>query len=205
MSTKLNETLQPPQIISLAKALSRLGWGGLLAQVLMGAIPFIVMVYTLAFDGPWAQEASGGGLPFVQTFSTIDLLLLVFIVGWFFRYTRIAKRIRTTPERMSMVGIRRTVWIGLITTTLAILFSMLVLVFEVGNMLFFFLSAPQAGMPTFQTTVDGVASWVSAVDMINLMSLVLTLGGEILALIFGLFLLARIMQIQIISTETPRD
>jgi hypothetical protein len=69
-----------------------------------------------------------------------------------------------------------------------------VLLFEVGTLLFYFLSAPQAGLPTVQTTTTGVASWVSAVDMMNLMAVILTLGGEIFALIFGLLLLFRTMQ-----------
>jgi hypothetical protein len=42
------------------------------------------------------------------------------------------------------------------------------------------------GLPTFQTTLDGFASWGSAVDMINLLPMVVTLGGEIFAIIFGL-------------------
>jgi len=62
----------------------------------------------------------------------------------------------------------------------------------VGTLLFYFLSAPQAGLPTFQTTVDGFASWVSAEDLINLLSMVMTLGGEVFAIIFGLLLLYRI-------------
>jgi hypothetical protein len=77
----------------------------------------------------------------------------------------------------------------------AILFSMLVLLLEVGTLLFYFLSAPQAGVPTVQTTGAAVATWVSAVDMMNLMSVILTLGGEIFALIFGLLLLFRTIQV----------
>ena len=73
---------------------------------------------------------------------------------------------------------------------------MLVLLFEVGTLLFYFLSAPQAGIPTLQTTAGAaVATWVSAVDMMNLMSVILTLGGEIFALIFGLLLLFRTIQV----------
>jgi hypothetical protein len=72
---------------------------------------------------------------------------------------------------------------------------MLILLFEVGTLLFYFLSAPQAGLPTLQTTGDSFATWVSAIDMMNLLSLILTLGGEIFALIFGLLLLFRTMQV----------
>lgn len=190
MPENMTESLQPPKTDRVAKAFSRYGWGGLWSLVLMGAIPVIIMVYTFIFsDKPSGSHRSG--LPLVQFFSTVGLMLLVFITFWFYRYTRIAKRLLGPAARPSEASLRRTVWTGLVATTLALLFSMLVLLFEVGTLLFYFLSAPQAGLPTIQTTVDGFASWVSAVDMINLLSMILTLGGEIFALIFGLLLLFR--------------
>ena len=82
----------------------------------------------------------------------------------------------------------------MVAASIAILFSMVVLLLEVGTLLFYFLSAPQAGVPTVQTTGAAVATWVSAVDMMNLLSVILTLGGEIFALIFGLLLLFRTLQ-----------
>jgi hypothetical protein len=170
-----------------------MGWCGFWALVVMGALPLIIMVYTFVFTGR-PSGSSRSGLPFVQFFSTVGLLLSVFIALWFYRYTRIAKRIQDPASRPSESSLRRTVWTGLVATNLAILFSMFVLLFEVGTLLFYFLSAPQAGLPTVQTTTTGVASWVSAVDMMNLMAVILTLGGEIFALIFGLLLLFRTMQ-----------
>lgn len=193
MSRNLTERLDPTEIDALANAFSRLGWGGLLVQIMMGAIPFAIMVYTVVFNAP-GPEGSGSALPFVQNFSTIDLVLLVFIVLWFYRYTRIGRRIRRAPSRVTISGAQRSVWIGIIGATLAILFSMLVLLFEVGNMLFRFLAAPQAGIAAIQR-MDAMASWVSAIDMMNLLSLILTLGGEILALAFGQVLLFRTSQL----------
>jgi hypothetical protein len=194
MLEKLTESLQTSETDSLEKAFSRLGWCGFWALVVMGAIPIIIMVYTFVFTGrPSGSPRSG--LPFVQFFSTVGVLLSVFIALWFYRYTRIAKRIQDPASRPSESSLRRTVWTGLVATNLAILFSMLVLLFEVGTLLFYFLSAPQAGLATVQTTVDGLASWVSAIDIMNLMAVILTLGGEIFALIFGLLLLSRTMQL----------
>ncbi len=47
-----------------------------------------------------------------------------------------------------------------------------------------------------QTTSSGeLASWVSAVDMTSLMSLILTSGAEVWALMLGLLLLARTTRI----------
>jgi hypothetical protein len=186
---------------SLARAFSRWGWSGFWALLGMGSVPFIIMVYTFFFS----DTSSGGlrsGLPLVHFLASFGLLLLVFLALWFYRYTRIAKRIHDPARRPSASSLRRTVWTGVVTTNLAILFSMLVLLFEVGTMLFHFLSAPQAGLPTIQTTTD-VPSWVSTVDMLNLMSVILSLGGEIFALIFGLLLLFRTLQETAQSTVAP--
>jgi hypothetical protein len=121
---------------------------------------------------------------------------MVFLTLWFHRYTRIAQQLQDPASRPSESSLRRTVWTGVMAASIAILFSMLVLLFEVGTLLFYFLSAPQAGIPTLQTTAgSAVATWVSAVDMMNLMSVILTLGGEIFALIFGLLLLFRTIQV----------
>jgi len=77
--------------------------------------------------------------------------------GRFYRYTRIAKRIHDPVKRPYESSLRRTVWTGVVATNLAILFSMIVLSFEVGTLLFYFLSAPQAGLPTVQTTTEAAS------------------------------------------------
>jgi hypothetical protein len=185
------DSLLPTQTDRVARAFLRYGQGGFWSLVLMGAIPVIIMLYTFIFsDRPSGTNRSG--LPFVHFFSTMGLALLVFITYWFYRYIQIGKRLQAPGAELNETSLRRSVGTGLAATSLALVFSFLVMLFEVGTLLFYFLSAPQAGLPTFQTTVDGFASWVSAVDMINLLSMVMTLGGEIFAIIFGLLLLYRI-------------
>jgi hypothetical protein len=194
MLEELTETLRSSRTETLAKAFSRWGRSGFWALVVMGAIPLAITVYTLVFsDRPAGSTRSG--LPLVQFFSTAGLVLLVFLTLWFHRYTRIAQRLLDPASRPSDASLRKTVWTGVVAASSAILFSMLVLLLEVGTLLFYFLSAPQAGVPTVQTTGAAVATWVSAVDMMNLMSVILTLGGEIFALIFGLLLLFRTIQV----------
>jgi len=193
MLEELTESLRPSRTETLAKAFSRWGRSGFWALVVMGALPLIIMVYTFVFTGQPAGSARSG-LPLVQFFSTAGLLLLVFLALWFHRYTRIAARLQDPAKRPSAASLRKTVWTGVVAASIAILFSMLVLLLEVGTLLFYFLSAPQAGVPTVQTTGAAVATWVSAVDMMNLLSVILTLGGEIFALIFGLLLLFRTIQ-----------
>ena len=69
-------------------------------------------------------------------------------------------------------------------SSLGAVFSMVVLILEVGQLLFYFLAAPQGGIPAIQTTpgtVGGAASWVSTVDVASLMALLLTLTAEVVA------------------------
>jgi len=68
---------------------------------------------------------------------------------------------------------------------------MLVILFEVAELLIYFLRAPQAGVPVIQTTGGGQASWVSAADIMHLMALVVTTFGEFTVLALSLWLLFR--------------
>ena len=101
MLEKLTESLQTSETDSLDKSFSRMGWCGFWALVVMGALPLIIMVYTFVFTGR-PSGSSRSGLPFVQFFSTVGLLLSVFIALWFYRYTRIAKRIQDPASRPSL-------------------------------------------------------------------------------------------------------
>ena len=85
-----------------------------------------------------------------------------------------------------------TVWTGLVASGLGIVFLLVVMLAEVGQLLFYFLSAPQGGIPTLQTTPSSLGgSWVSAVDLASLMALVLMLAAEVLATMLGMWLLFR--------------
>jgi len=123
-------------------------------------------------------------------------LLAVFLAFWFHRYTRIALRLQDPESRPSDTSLRRTVWTGVTAASLAILFSMFVLLFEVGALLLSLLSAPSTGISSVEPAGVPVANLVSAVDMMNLMSVILSLGGKICALIMGLLLLFRTIQAQ---------
>jgi hypothetical protein len=82
---------------------------------------------------------------------------------------------------------------------------MVVLILEVGQLLFYFLAAPQGGIPAIQTTPANVgagASWVSTVDVASLMALLLTLTAEVIALVLGLWLLFRTTQT---ASELPES
>ena len=117
--------------------------------------------------------------------------MLIFTAVWFYRYTRLAERISNSTLRPSLFLVQKAAWIGVASTALGVVFSMLVILFEVAQLLIYFLRAPQAGVPAVQTTGGGQASWVSAVDMMHLMALVVTTFGEFIVLAFSLWLLFR--------------
>ena len=177
---------------SLATSFKRFGWTGFWIQIVVGAIPLVLMAYSLVF----AQSATGprAGLPLVEYLTIAGLLILLFTTFWFYHYTRIAARIAGPGKSPSEIDLAGTVWIGLLASSIAVLFTITVMFVEVAHLLFYFLSAPQGGVPVFQTTGVGPSSWVSAVDMLSLMSLVLTLMAELVVLVFSLWLLFRVTE-----------
>jgi hypothetical protein len=192
MFDKIAESLRSTKGHSLAKSFRRLGWSGFWLQVVAGAFPLLLMFYMFVFS----QSATGprAGLPLVEFLTMASFLILVFTTYWFYRYTGLAKRIAASADRPSQSALIATVWTGVVASVMGILFSMLVLLLEVGHLLFYFLSAPQAGIPVIQAQGAAVSSWVSAVDLMSLMALIITLGAEVAVLAFGLWLLFRTTQ-----------
>ncbi len=200
MLKKLMENLQLSGTQSLAKTFSRLGWIGFWVQIVMGSVPFLLVVYTLIV----ARFPSGprAGLALVEYLTRAGFLILVFTTVWFYRHTRLAKKIADPQECPPVSSVIRSVWTGVVASSMGLLFSMLVMILETGNLLFYFLTAPQVGVPVFQTPAAGPTSWVSAVDMVSLMALSLFAFAEMVVLIFGLWLLFRTTQV---SGEFPQS
>jgi hypothetical protein len=92
-------------------------------------------------------------------------------------------------SRPSISSIQRAAWIGVAASAIGIVFSALVMMFEVTQILLYFLRAPQAGVPVVQTTSGGPTSWVSAGDVLSLMGLIVTILAEIVVLAISLWLL----------------
>ncbi|MBK5965194.1 hypothetical protein CCR95_14125 [Thiocystis minor] len=191
MLKELIDSLQSTNRESLANAFSRLGWSGFWIQIVVGAIPIILMVYFFTF----ANSPSGprAGLPMVEFLTLGSLALLVFTTFWFWRYTRIAKNIRAPQSTLPLDSLNQTVWTGIVASSIGILLSVTVVFVEASHLLFYFLSSPQAGVPVIQAQTAGT-SWVSAVDMISLMALILVLAAEVAVLVLGLWLLFRTTQ-----------
>jgi hypothetical protein len=180
------------KVAGLAKSFARLGWIGFWSQLLLGSIPLVVMFYIFVFTGSLTGPRSG--LPIVAFLTLANLAVLIFTVFWFWRYPALAKRIADPAARTTETTILRTVWTGLVASTLGILFSLAVLLLDVGQLLMYFLAAPQAGIPAVQTTAGSAATWVSAIDLLSLLALLLMLAAEVLAMVLGLWLMFRTTQ-----------
>jgi hypothetical protein len=187
MFQMFRKTSMPSGSTSLSTTFLRLGWIGFWIQVALGAIPLTLMIYGFIFG----RSGTRSGLPLLEYLTTISLLILAFTTIWFFRYTRLAKRLADPQHPVTQREVQRTTWIGVFGGTLGLVFSMLVMLAEVTQLLFYFLRAPQAGVPVIQTASVAVSSWVSAVDIVSLLALIIIMFGELVVLIFSLWLLFR--------------
>ena len=190
MLRKLRDAIRPSKGASIANAFARLGWAGFWLQILFGSLPVIVLVYYLAFSKASTEPRSG--LAFVEYLTIVDVLILVFTTLWSYRYTRLAMRIRDPERRPTEDYVIGSVWTGVVAGAIGMLFSMIVMLIEAANLLFYFLKSPQAGMPVIQTSGTEAVHWVSSVDMISLMALILVLFAELVVLMFSLWLLFRL-------------
>ncbi|MGB4335788.1 MAG: DUF3611 family protein [Chromatiaceae bacterium] len=182
-------TLDDPQyakVESLAITFERTGRTGFWAQLVLGTFPVVVMAFVLFYAGN--LSGTRAGVPIVEWLTLGNILLLFFTTFWFHRYRSLGKRIADPVARPTGEEVAGKVWTGLMASGLGILFSILVMLFEVGQIFFYFLTAPQGGVPTVQ--VNG-ATFVSAIDMASLMALVMTMAAEVLVTIMGLWLLFR--------------
>ena len=175
---------------SLSGAFSRLGWIGFWLQLGIGAIPVVLLIYAALFGG---SEGVGtrGGFALIEYLTIGSLLVLGFTTIWFYRYTRLASQVADPDRRPPIDALKRAAWTGVAASTLGIVFSALVMMFEVIQLLLYFLRAPQAGVPVIQTAGAAPASWASAADVLSLLGLIFTMLVEIAVLTLSLWLLFR--------------
>jgi len=178
----------PHHIATLSRVYSRLGWCGFWAQLIVGSLPVLLMGYLFAFA---RTPGPRNGFVLVEYLSIASLLALAFTTFWAFGYTKLAKKLLTPEPFITYRKLVRSAWMGGVISIIGMVFSLTIMLIEVAHLLFYFLSTPQGGVPVIQTTGAESASWVSAVDMLSLMALVLTLITELLFLVFSQYLLYR--------------
>jgi hypothetical protein len=186
----LGPMTKPSTNSSLAGAFSRFGRIGFWLQIAIGSIPIALLIYSSLFGGgDGIGTRSRFGL--VQYLEIGSLFVLAFTTIWSYRYTRLAHRIAMSDFGPSILSLQRAAWIGVAASALSIVFSGLVMMFEVTQLLLYFLRAPQAGVPVVQTTSGGPTSWVSASDILSLMGLIFATLVQIVVLMLSLWLLFR--------------
>jgi hypothetical protein len=184
---------QPPWQLanpeSLGKQFSRLGWVGFWIQVALAIIPIILLLYVVFISGP--DSAQRKGIDLSDYLSYGSLVVMLFTIFWFWRYTRLAGQIVDPELRPSQSSVMRTIWVGMGASCAGILFSMILLMSAVLRMLFILLATPQTGIPISATGADP-AKTLSAFDAVSLTSLVFILTAELIILAFSLWLLFRV-------------
>jgi len=182
---------QPANPEGLAKQFKRLGWLGFWIQLALLAIPIILLIYVVSVSSP--ESAQQKGIYLGNYLSYGSLLIMIFTTFWFYRYTRLGKKIADPALRPSQASVNRTLWIGLWAGSLGVAFSLLLMMSAVGRLLFILLANPQTGIMVAPTLggADPVMS-VSAIDAVSLAALLKTLAAELVVLGFTLWLLFRV-------------
>ena len=189
MLKTLVENLHSTKIEGLSGSFRRAGRIGFWSQLVLGAFPVLLMLFVFTFSGGFGTRA---GLPIVGWLTLANMLVLLFTIIWFSGYVRFGQRIADASTRPGEAAVVKRVWTGLLVSTIGVVISLVLMFAEVAHLLFYFLAAPQGGIPTLQTTPSSTTgSWVSAVDMASLLSLVMVLAAEFLATILGMWLLFR--------------
>ncbi|MDX1344766.1 MAG: DUF3611 family protein [Sedimenticolaceae bacterium] len=189
MATASSTPWQPANPERLSRQFTRLGWLGFWIQVVMLVIPLVLLVYVLFLRGPDTPHRLGIDLSNYLSYGS--LLIMVFTTIWFWRYTRIGKRIANPAVSPSRASVERTLWTGLWASGLGIAFSMIMLFSAVGRMLFILLANPQTGIMIAPGPGGDPVQSLSAIDAISLTSLLLILAAELILLGFSAWLLFR--------------
>jgi len=125
MLQALRRILNPSVSDSLANAFSRLGWTGFWIQIVIGIVPLTLIIYAQSTGGTTRR-----GLLLVGYLTIAGFLVLIFTTVWFYRYTRLAERISNSTLRPSLFLVQKAAWIGVASSALGIVFSMLVILFR---------------------------------------------------------------------------
>ncbi|MDX2167278.1 MAG: DUF3611 family protein [Deltaproteobacteria bacterium] len=180
------------EFAQLARPFARLGWIGFWLQVALATLPIVLLLYVVLRSPP--VSGSGRGVDIREYVAFGSLLVLLFTIAWCYRYTRIAERMLTPATRPTAASVVRTLWIGVSACCLGAFISIALLLTAVVRLLVVFMLAPQGGVPVMQTAPSDRAWWVSALDMVDLLTMVLTLTAELVVLSLSLYLLYRMLR-----------
>lgn len=175
----------------IAKAFARLGWIGVIFQLVLMILPLFMLGYVIYGKVTGTRQL----FDFTEYLAIIGLVIMAFTTFWSFYYTRLASKIRDPQQRPSQQSLVGKLWVGLWASSLGIAVSLLTLFIEASWLLMLFLKAPQGGVPIIRTELENRSDWVSAIDAVSLLAEVSTLAGEFLLLGLTLWLLFRITRL----------
>jgi hypothetical protein len=189
----LESVAQPPaeaKAVSIGGAFRRIGWLGFWTQLVLAIVPILVFALIVGAVRGFAALRADTGL--LGWFSLLSVLLLLFTTFWSWRYRSVGVRLAAGTVPFDAPVLSRRVWIGIGASSLGILLSLVVVLAEVIVLLLVFLEAPQGGAPVFQTTEGASFAFITALDVLSLVALILTAAAEIVTLLLSLWLLYRI-------------
>ena len=185
----MNTPWQPTNPTKLANQFSRLGWIGFWTQLALIIVPLLLLVYVLFFASP--DNVQRRGIDLENYLSYGGLMVMVFTIFWFYRYTRLAPRIADAEKRPTLLSVTRTLWIGLWASCLGIVFSLLLLFSSVLRFMFVLMTMPQTGIPISAAGGDP-ARTLSAIDAASMTALLMMLTAEFIVLTLTLWLMFKV-------------
>ena len=185
----------------LAKQFSRFGWLGFWIQLVLISIPLLLLAYVLFLSDP--SSAKQRGIDLSNYLSIGSLLVMLFTTFWFYRYTRLGRRIADPLGCPARATVEKTLWVGIWVGGLGLLFSVGVLMSSVWRQLFILLANPQTGLQ-LAPAPGGDPGWsISAIDAAVQLGTVFSIAAEFLVFGFSLWLLFRTtMASEAVTDET---
>lgn len=189
VADRLMIDLDEPSYAALSRAFDKTGRVGFRVQLALALIPVLIIGIAVSFT----DDVAALGLRFniLGALAIVSLLVLLFNAFWFRHYVSIGRSL----DDHSSSSLGWAVWGGLYASTVGILLSIVGLTAEITYLLIRLLETPQGTAPLLPAGA-GAEAWVSPTDMISLLALVVTLAGEVVALVLGLVLLGRVLLVE---------
>lgn len=179
-------TLTPQQ---LARACRRLGWIGLVLQILLGVGPLLVVITQVLLNlGRWQATSFSAGL----WLAVICLVLLLFSIYWCFRYILVSRRLESQDLRPAKSEVKRILSIGLLTNLTIMVLAVLIALWRVSELTWKMLLLPQGAMVISPGQTATTGALITPSNMIAIQAMVSTIAAGLVGAIVALILIAQV-------------
>lgn len=184
---------KPSSIYQFASLFRNLGWLGFWCQIVLGAIPLLLLGFQWLFS---SQNRSLGVIDAGNVFTFIDVFTLLFTIYWCFRYTQIGNELSHSQQYPPKLAISAQVWTGIIANLVVILVSVVIGLITLGGLLYVILSLPPGAATIFQPT-PGTAMinsnpLIVPMDILGLLALMHVILAGLVGVVISLLLLHRL-------------